>query len=365
MKSDGARTICQGRLSMQTKHAKNQKINAFLIGTGGQGARRGYSIKLSNGWNLAGVYDTDSNRARSMAKKWKCKSYSEVLSGIRDKDIDMVVIATPPSYHDELIEMAIDTGKHVLCEKPLTIHSESAQKLAEKAEAKGVILATGFNHRFYKPVLDAAELIKNQVFGELIQIDGRIGQKPDEQDLNGWLGNNRISGGGVLTDNGSHLIDLIQLFIGQVNQPQDVQMKWDKTRSHIEIFASANLSGSNGCKAFVECSWMDSDEPYLAMELVCDRGRIRISAFPWRLEIVPTDGQRTVRNYLIERILMKLYGFKSPGLEPSLMREMESIRERIFGDEIKLNNVNFATGFDGANVSKTISSILNASIGMK
>ena len=99
---------------METKYRKNQELNAFLIGTGGQGARRGYSIKLSNGWKLAGVFDKDSNLGSRMAMKWKCKYYSDLQAGLNDETVDLVVIATPPLYHDELIEMAINAGKHVL-----------------------------------------------------------------------------------------------------------------------------------------------------------------------------------------------------------------------------------------------------------
>ena len=347
---------------METRYRKNQELNAFLIGTGGQGARRGYSIKLSNGWKLAGVFDKDSNLGSRMAMKWKCKCYSDLQAGLNDETVDLVVIATPPSYHDELIEMAINAGKHVLCEKPLTINALSAQKLAEKAEANGLIMATGFNHRFYKPVMDAVDLLKNQELGEFIQVHGRIGQKPEETDLNGWLGNYEISGGGVLTDNGSHLIDLIQMFSGQLNQVQKAEVTWDERRENIELLSKAEITGNHGFKAYIECSWMESDEPYLSIDLKCERGSIRISAFPWRLEILPTGGKKTVRNYWDERLFMKYLGLKSLGLERSLMREMASLRRLMFGEQINSGFVSIATGYDGASVARVVESIREASL---
>lgn len=354
------KTNRHGRHSMQHRIPPDTTINALLIGTGGQGLRRGEAVRLSKGWNLTGIYDLDPNQTHRMASQWKCNSFHDLKSAIGQADTDVVLIATPPSSHDALIEMALESGKHVLCEKPLTVHPDSAFRLANKAERLGLILATGFNHRFYGPVLDASAIIQNHTFGKLIQIDARIGEKPSEQALNGWLGNYEISGGGVLTDNGSHLIDLLHLFMGEIMEINHAEIQWDPNRPNIEPFAKAEMKSREAIKCCLECNWLESHAPYLVMELQFETGSLKLSAFPWRLEILPANGKLKTRLYWMDRIRMKFLGLKSPGLEPSLMRELNAFRNQVIGMKPRGSEVCIATGQDGARAAKVVSDIRSA-----
>src|SRR5207237_302473 len=81
---------------------------------------------------------------------------------------------------------SLEAGKHVLCEKPLAIDAAEARSLALLADARGVRLATGLNHRFYPPVRDAMALISAWAIGRVESVRAQIGHKADAAFLAGW-----------------------------------------------------------------------------------------------------------------------------------------------------------------------------------
>ncbi|MFM1802507.1 MAG: hypothetical protein RJA81_1859 [Planctomycetota bacterium] len=188
-------------------------LNAVIIGLGGQGLRRAKAIEIAKGWKLAGVFDTDQKRCRQVCERFHWRLIDCLQTAVSHPDIDLVVIAVPPAHHDEIMKLACQFQKHILCEKPLTIWPENFHEQLPCGVQGSQILATGFNHRFYGPVLDAVELIHQNKLGQIQQINGRIGSPTPDSKLDGWHGNASISGGGVLTDNGSHLIDLLQMIL--------------------------------------------------------------------------------------------------------------------------------------------------------
>ena len=339
----------------QTNPAK--PLNLLLIGAGGQGTRRARATQLSKGWKLAGVFDNNQELAAEMARKWRCRHFSDATQAISADTIDVVAIATPPASHDDYIIKSIHSGRHVICEKPLTIFPQLAIDYLKEADQKNLIIATGFNHRFYKPVINASELLRSNTIGRLIEINGRIGQRPEESVLNGWMGNCLLSGGGAIVDNGSHLIDLAMLFLDSNISAELIDCISIQDRSGIDEHTELRLTDSHGLQANLKASWNEPEEPYLKLEIKAESGLIRISAFPWRLEL-DKPGHKTIsKQYLFDRITMKGLGFLANGLEMSLVHEMQSIRQSI----LKLNQVRMkhATGSDGQRIAELIEELKN------
>ena len=89
---------------------------------------------------------------------------------LRRDEVDAVIVSTPPSLHAEMCIEALESGKHVLCEKPLARTPDECKSIFKAAEKSGRFLATGFNYRFYPSVHKARALLDAGVIGELNHI---------------------------------------------------------------------------------------------------------------------------------------------------------------------------------------------------
>src|SRR5690606_14432700 len=118
-------------------------------------------------------------------------------TGLDWPGVEAVVIATPHADHAWPAHRALEAGKHVLCEKPLTIDPHDARRLVEIAEDRGLRLATGFNHRFYPPVADALRLVEAGALGDLISVRVEIGHRAGSDFLTSWHIDTTRSGGGT------------------------------------------------------------------------------------------------------------------------------------------------------------------------
>ena len=188
-----------------------------IIGAGRQGERRARAI-IEAGDELVAVAEIEIERAHRLADAMKCRATNDWESITSDKDIDIIVICTPPNLHEVMTLSALNYGKHVLCEKPLARNVEEAQRMVEAARDNRVKLKCGFNHRHHPGILQARKWFENGCIGEIYSIRCRygIGGRPGyEKD---WRMNPEISGGGQLMDQGMHVVDLCRWFLGDFNQ---------------------------------------------------------------------------------------------------------------------------------------------------
>lgn len=336
---------------------RSDSLRAVVLGVGGQGLRRAQAIRIAKGWCLAGVYDSDPARATDAARALGCETWPTEAEAIARSGADVIVVATPPATHNSQIEAALHAGRHVLCEKPLTVDADSGRNLANEADRLGLVLATGFNHRFYTPVRKVFECLRSSRLGKICHVEAAIGHPPDEATLDGWLGDRARSGGGVLVDNGSHLIDLIRATVGELGPVKLEDARWHDRRPGIDTFVKFRGESETGATLRAECSWGNPERPYLAMEFVFERGVARISAFPWRSEFVEYGKPGTKHGHLRDRVVAKWLGFRAPGLEPSLVRELNLVRQAIRRESFEDAPISFATAHDGARVAQIVESL--------
>jgi predicted dehydrogenase len=180
--------------------------------------------------------------------------------------------------------MALQSGKHVLCEKPLARTVEECREMVDAAEKNGRFLATGFNYRFYPSMIKARELLDAGTIGELDHIRSYTGYSAADHDHD-WLHDVKVMGGGALRDNGIHLIDLTCHFLGEV--------------ADVKGFASNRVWGYEGCEdngfallrssagkiAALQASWTEWRGYRLLVELYGDKGCIRAFCFPMMTQV--------------------------------------------------------------------------------
>jgi predicted dehydrogenase len=93
---------------------------------------------------------------------------------LADKSIDAVVLATPHSLHRQQMEKAAKAGKHIFCEKPLTLSGPDSRAAADAARASGVVLAAGHNRRFHPAFQEMRKRVAQGALGDIVHVEGNM-----------------------------------------------------------------------------------------------------------------------------------------------------------------------------------------------
>jgi predicted dehydrogenase len=131
---------------------------------------------------------------------------------IADPRIDVVHVCSPNSFHYQMARDALGAGKHVLCEKPLTMRSGEAKELVDLAEEKGLANAVHFNIRFYPVITEAREMIRSGELGDIFAVNGSYQQDWLFKDTDfSWRLEPEFSGESrAVSDIGSHWLDAVE-----------------------------------------------------------------------------------------------------------------------------------------------------------
>lgn len=212
------------------------KFRVGLVGAGEIGRLRAESLQSLSDVELVAVSDLDPDRAKQAAAASgqagvRVETRAEAI--FENADIDGVILATPPRWHEELGLACLSAGKHLLCEKPLATTVEGCEVLVSAAGAAGLTLATGFTLRQTPAARQAKLLVDSGAIGELDHVRVFHGHAGDEFS-NQWVRDATVSGGGTLMDNGIHMIDMALWFLGSVEEVQG--------------FASNRVWGDPGCE---------------------------------------------------------------------------------------------------------------------
>ena len=128
---------------------------------------------------------------------------------LEDNDVDILVVSTSNDMLQELVVAGLDKGKHVFCEKPPGRNMTELRFMMD-AEARNPRqkLMFGFNHRHHESIIRAKEAVDSGDFGNILWMRGRYGKSVDRQFFSSWRAKKEVAGGGILLDQGIHMLDL-------------------------------------------------------------------------------------------------------------------------------------------------------------
>lgn len=178
-------------------------MNVGIIGFGKMGQIRADAMESSGRGEVVSVFDdaTDLDfRGYSVASSSK-----EILE---DPAIDTVFVCTPIFLNKDLTIEALKNGKHVFCEKPPAFTSQDVREIMEAETSSGRKLMYGFNHRHHSSIKNMKNLISSGEYGEILWMRGRYGKSVDEGFFQTWRAKKEFAGGGILLDQGIHMVDL-------------------------------------------------------------------------------------------------------------------------------------------------------------
>ena len=134
------------------------KVNISLIGVGRMGQFHLNVINQINQINLAGIYDANEDHLNELSQKYNINKFNSIDEAI--DNADAVIIASPTIHHFEIAKKAVEKGKHVLVEKPMTETYEQALELESLVKQKNVILQVGHVERFNGAVQELHHIIE-------------------------------------------------------------------------------------------------------------------------------------------------------------------------------------------------------------
>ncbi|MDF2567180.1 MAG: Gfo/Idh/MocA family oxidoreductase [Oscillospiraceae bacterium] len=194
-------------------------LKVGIVGYGGMGSFHHSQISSINEvMEVIACYDINPQKGKEGEGKG-LKRYEQLDALLADKNIDIILIATPNNFHKDISIQALKAGKHVICEKPVTMNAKELEEIINVAEKQNSIFSVHQNRRWDRDFRIVKKAIENAIIGTPFYIESRV------QGSRGVPGDWRCvkeAGGGMLYDWGIHLLD---------------QMMWLVDSPVVEVYA--------------------------------------------------------------------------------------------------------------------------------
>jgi len=157
--------------------------------------------------DLKGICDVIPESMEKIADVPAYSSFEELIK----QEMDTLFVCTPNCYSPDIAIKAMQSGIHVFCEKPPGLSVEDIERMRAQ-ENEDVKLMFGFNHRYHPGIVKAKIMINSGRFGKIISLRGIYGKSGGKNYRESWRNKKEISGGGILLDQGIHMLDLFRYF---------------------------------------------------------------------------------------------------------------------------------------------------------
>jgi predicted dehydrogenase len=190
----------------------NSKLKVAIIGYGYMGEIRHRMVDQHDSAELVMICDNDTSKIKG---NLDCKIVTDP-SDVINSDVDIVFICTPNHLIPDVTIKCLNRGKHAFCEKPPGRTLEDIVRMKDAEEKNyGTKLMFGFNHRFHPGVMKAKAIVDSGSMGKVIALRGLYGKSGGKDFSESWRNDIQLSGGGILLDQGIHMLDLFNLFLGK------------------------------------------------------------------------------------------------------------------------------------------------------
>ena len=228
-----------------------------LIGLGGMGFVHFNCYKKIAGVEIA-VADIRVDMAKDKIKDDSIPVYASYKEMIEKENVDFVDVCTPSYLHTEMTVYALEHGKHVICEKPMSISSAEAQKMIDASEKTGNLLMTAHVVRFMAPYVYLKSVVDSGELGKPVHvIMHRLSEAP-KWSWENWMLNTEKSGG-VTLDLSIHDIDFMQYVFGQ---PKSLEASYRDLKDNSNYVSSTFYY--DGFSVNTVGAWYNASVPFQA-----------------------------------------------------------------------------------------------------
>ena len=137
---------------------------------------------------------------------------------INHPEIDAIIVSTPNYLNKDLTIRSLKAGKHVFCEKPPAFTASDVEEIRKAESNSGKKLMYGFNHRHHDSIIRMKEVVDSGEFGRVLWMRGRYGKSVTKDFFTQWRAKRNLSGGGIVIDQGIHMLDLFRYLGGEFDK---------------------------------------------------------------------------------------------------------------------------------------------------
>ena len=194
-------------------------LKAGIIGLGKMGLSHCAIVNAQRDVDLVAVCDKSKFLTWMLEKYGKHQSYDDYKKMLDSHEFDFVFVATPTTYHYEIVKYALEHDIHVFCEKPFCLNARESDELVKLAEKRNLVNQVGYHNRFLGSFKEAKRLLDTGIIGEISHFLGEAyGPVVLKEQTSTWRSLAK-EGGGCLADYASHVINLVEFLI---NPPEKV-----------------------------------------------------------------------------------------------------------------------------------------------
>lgn len=215
-----------------------------IIGYGKMGRIRAQTVLRSGEAEIVSIFDPGAVTSAEPAPR---TSSAEAL--LADPGIDTVFICTPNYLNRPLAIAALEARKHVFCEKPPAFTAAEVEEIRKVEARSGKVLMYGFNHRHHESIRRMKQIIDSREMGRILWMRGRYGKEVNGSFFDGWRANKDMAGGGIMLDQGIHMLDLFLYLGGGFDEVQAMvsNLYWKIDGIEDNVFANFRSSSTGIC----------------------------------------------------------------------------------------------------------------------
>ena len=234
--------------------SKPLKVGIIGVGAIADNHFQGYQ---SISAEIIGISDINEETLKTRKTQWNAEHiYTDYKELLANPNIEAVSICTPNAYHAPITIDVAKAGKHILCEKPISMSLDEAKEMIEVAEQYKVVLQIGHHLRSASGPRQAKQILDQGTLGDITFV--RLRQAHDwggDSKVRGVFGSKAHQGGGAMLDNGCHMMDLARYFAGNISQifAHIATLKYDDI--DVEDTSHASLRFESGALGSVENAW--------------------------------------------------------------------------------------------------------------
>jgi predicted dehydrogenase len=314
-----------------------------LIGCGDI-ARKRVAPALNNSANSTLVAVSRANRdlLDTFADEFGAeKRYSDWRDLVQDREIDAVYVATPVHLHAQQTIAAADTGKHVLCEKPMALNVAQCDQMISACNDNAVKLGIAYYRHFYPVVRRVKEIIESGEIGvpAVVQINAFEWFNPEPGHPREWLLKPEFSGGGPMFDFGCHRVEVLLDVFGAIKDVKSTMgnVLFDR---EVEDVAAVQFQFESGACANLSVTHA-AFEPQDTLDIFCSRGSIHVPTLnSGRMHVLTETGERVEDHFgaknihqpVIEDFVSAILNDRAPVVTGEIGRSVAEVIERIYGN---------------------------------
>lgn len=287
-----------------------RELGIGVIGMGGFGLFAVQQFVQQPGVRLVAIAGSSRDEAHRTAKRFGADILGSLDELVNHPDVDIIYIATPPFLHYQQAMLALNAGKHVICEKPLAMNPDEGAQMLALAKEKGLLMVTNLMQRYNPMFARIKHLIDKNLLGDFLHgyfenYAGDEGLSPEH-----WFWD-RTKSGGIFIEHGVHFFDMFAGWFGAgtvkaaqlIKRPNSNDIE-DQVQATVEYGDDETGESTRGRKlvnfyhGFTQTGRMDRQE----MRLVFERGDVTLHEWvPTRMVLRCVADEETTRE------LMKLF----------------------------------------------------------